>query len=186
MLLELAGYSAQVESEKDALIQYLSDKGITDYCLFETAEEAHNVWMMRKYARHAVLSMYGKDKSVISTDVSVPMSKLFSCIESCYRHMENMKIVAPLVAHIGDGNFHFIILVDPKDSENIRLAREFHSVVTYEGLNHNGTCSGEHGIGVGKKEYLHAESSDKYFLLQKIKTLFDPNNIFNPGKILLT
>jgi D-lactate dehydrogenase (cytochrome) len=185
VLLELAGNIAQVQCEKNIIIEYLQRKNINDYYIFEQQEEVRNVWMMRKYACQAAIAMYGENKKIISTDVSVPMSKLFSCIEACYRHMDNMQIMASLVAHVGDGNFHFIILVDPEDDEVIHLAHEFHSMVINEGLNHNGTCTGEHGIGLGKKGYLHAEKRASYFLMQRVKMLFDPKNIFNPGKVLL-
>lgn len=92
---------------------------------------------------------------------------------------------APLVAHIGDGNFHFTILIDPNNEKELQTAKEFNKLVVAEALKAGGTCTGEHGIGLGKMGHLQEEHGDSIFLMKLLKKTFDPSEIFNPGKFVV-
>jgi len=119
----------------------------------------------------------------MATDVSISLKNLALCMNRCYLHMKELNIKAPLVAHIGDGNFHFTIIVDPSDKEELERAKTFAKRVVQEALRLGGTCTGEHGIGLGKIEHLAEEHHDTLFIMQNIKRSMDPYNLFNPGKL---
>jgi D-lactate dehydrogenase (cytochrome) len=89
-----------------------------------------------------------------------------------------------MVAHIGDGNFHFTIIIDPVDSHQLKQAKAFHRCVIDEAISQDGTCTGEHGIGKGKKDYLKVERGESLFIMELLKKSLDPKNILNPGNLL--
>ncbi|TAK76899.1 MAG: FAD-binding protein, partial [Gammaproteobacteria bacterium] len=185
LIIELAGNEHFV-SEEDELIKKYFDKYFIDSIkIFDDKKSAEDIWMMRKNACPAAIQLAGGNKKAMATDVSVPLSKLDECIRACYQHKEKCGLHAPLVAHIGDGNFHFTILVDTNDQMELQRAQDFSKAVVEEALRVGGTCTGEHGIGLGKKAYLEAEHGDSIFLMRKIKNTLDPLGIFNPGKIFL-
>ncbi len=96
-----------------------------------------------------------------------------------------MKLVAPIVGHVGDGNFHVSVLFDPDDADEIERARKFHERLVERALAMDGTCTGEHGVGQGKRKYLAAEHGEAALgVMRSIKQALDPQNIMNPGKIL--
>jgi D-lactate dehydrogenase (cytochrome) len=93
-------------------------------------------------------------------------------------------LIAPIVGHVGDGNFHVLILVDPADGAEIGRARAAHARLVERALGHDGTCTGEHGVGTGKIAYLEQELGDAVDVMRSIKRALDPSNIMNPGKII--
>ncbi|SRR5579883_271090 len=184
LIIELAGNDYLVDHESKLIIDYLNCHFAENIKIFNDKKSAENIWMMRKNACPAAIQVIGKSKKAMATDASVPISKLDECIQACYLHMEKYGLEAPLVAHIGDGNFHFTILLNPDDQEEMQRALKFNQCVVREALKVGGTCTGEHGIGLGKKSYLEAEYGDSLFLMRKIKQAFDPLGIFNPGKVI--
>lgn len=184
IIIELAGNTHSVEEESSIVIKQLHYFNASNINLFENKNSSEKIWMMRKQACHAAIQMIDPNKKAMATDVSVPLSQLANCILSCYEHMKVNNIIAPLVAHIGDGNFHFTILVDPNNSNEISRANEFNKKVVEEALKVGGTCTGEHGIGFGKIAHLRKERENSIFIMESIKTALDPYNIFNPGKII--
>jgi D-lactate dehydrogenase (cytochrome) len=113
----------------------------------------------------------------------VPISALARCLEETRRDLDNSGLLAPLVGHVGDGNFHLLLLVDPADAEEIARARALHARLVARALALDGTCTGEHGIGVGKRGYLETEFGGAVDVMRAIKGALDPLNIMNPGKI---
>lgn len=184
VLIELAGSKAQVESESDQVQNCIRlNKAINSKC-FNDVKGAEEIWSMRKQAAIAAIHFIGKNKKAIVTDVSLPLSKLADCMEASYRYMDDCGIKAPVIAHIGDGNFHFTMVVDPSNEKEIQMAKQFNKLVVTQALKMGGTCTAEHGIGLGKKHFLQAEHGDSIFLMKAIKQAFDPYGIFNPGKVL--
>ncbi len=184
LLIELASNPIVVEEEVKTVKKYLEANNANSIKIFLDKASAEKIWMMRKNAAYAARQLLGPTKSIMVTDVSVPLSQLPHCIAACYKHLALCNVEAILVAHIGDGNFHFGMAIDPTNPQELTKAKKFSDLVIKEGLKAGGTCTGEHGIGSGKKDYLEIEHSTSLFLMRKIKQAFDPYNIFNPGKIL--
>jgi len=113
----------------------------------------------------------------------VPISRLAECVVETQRDIVASRLLAPIVGHVGDGNFHAVILVDPSDPADVARGEEFHARLVRRALEHDGTSTGEHGIGYGKARFLveeHGEAGVE--MMQAIKHALDPDGIFNPGK----
>ena len=125
----------------------------------------------------------GKNVKIYATDICVPISNLVECIKFSEKEIQQHGLKAPMVGHVGDGNFHSIILYDPNDKEKQKLIREYSDNLIIKALELEGTITGEHGIGLQKKEYLLKEHPDSLPLMKSIKRSLDHNNIMNPGKV---
>ncbi|CAF1475446.1 unnamed protein product [Rotaria sordida] len=137
----------------------------------------HNVW----YAAHALRP----GSKGYSTDVCVPISALPDMIQFADNEVKRLQLLGLTIGHVGDGNFHVILIVDPNDFEEIKRVHDFATILAKEALRMNGTITGEHGIGVGKKQLLIDEFGLHGINTMKIiKKALDPLNILNPGKII--
>lgn len=139
-------------------------------------------------ARHHVLFALraaAPGKVPKSTDVCVPVPALAAAIRHARAALADRGIEASIVAHAGDGNYHVLFMLDPADPDERRHADELNAEIVAWALEHGGTCTGEHGIGLGKREYLAREHGDLLPLMGGIKRLFDPAGILNPGKVLV-
>jgi D-lactate dehydrogenase (cytochrome) len=114
----------------------------------------------------------------------VPISQLPEAFRVGRRLLEECGLAGGIVGHVGDGNYHIGFLVDPDDEEMIARAKTLNAGIVEDALARGGTCTGEHGIGIGKKPFLEAEHGDTLPLMRGIKSLLDPNGILNPGKVL--
>jgi D-lactate dehydrogenase (cytochrome) len=121
----------------------------------------------------------------ISTDVCVPISRLAECVDATRAEIDASGLIAPIVGHVGDGNFHCVILVDPNDPAEIERAEDLNRRIVERALAMGGTCTGEHGIGIGKQDFLLLEhGSEAVATMRLIKQALDPDNLLNPGKVL--
>jgi D-lactate dehydrogenase (cytochrome) len=120
---------------------------------------------------------------VLSTDVCVPISALADCVTETRRDIDSLGLLAPIVGHVGDGNFHVMPLIDPADAEERLKVQAFLDRLIERALGFGGTCTGEHGVGEGKISYLRAEHGSGVEVMIAIKKALDPLNILNPGKI---
>ena len=120
---------------------------------------------------------------VYTTDICVPISNLVEAIQFAETEIQNYGLRAPMVGHVGDGNFHVAIQYDPKDKDSYKVIREFSNKLIQKALDLEGTITGEHGVGIHKKEYLVKQHPDNLPYMKLIKKSFDPNNIMNPGKV---
>ena len=145
-------------------------------------EERNKLWKARHNVYYSVKAL-GNNVRVYSTDVCVPISNLVECITFAEKEITKYGFRAPLVGHVGDGNFHTTVVYDPNKKEDYKMIREYSDKLINKALELNGTITGEHGIGLQKKEYLIKEHGDSIPLMKMIKQSFDPNNIMNPGKI---
>jgi len=116
------------------------------------------------------------------TDVCVPISLLAECLTLTADDLERSHLIAPLVGHVGDGNFHLLILIYPKNAEEIARAKEFHARLVERAIALEGTCTGEHGVGTGKIDFVEKELGNAVDVMRAIKRVLDPYNIMNPGK----
>ena len=120
-----------------------------------------------------------------ATDVCVPISRLAECVVETQRDIAASRILAPIVGHVGDGNFHLTLLVDMDDRDEVARAQALWQRLVERALAMDGTCTGEHGIGQGKQKYLKAELGPEAIdAMRALKKALDPQNIFNPGKIV--
>ena len=120
---------------------------------------------------------------VYSTDVCLPISKITECVNFAEEETKKLGLRAPMVGHLGDGNFHVILPYDPKEEGIYNKIREFSDLLINKTLELNGTITGEHGVGLHKKAYLLKEHGNSIALMRTIKRSIDRNNIMNPGKI---
>ena len=119
----------------------------------------------------------------LTTDVCVPISALAECIADTQRDIAEHELSSAIVGHAGDGNFHAVILVDPSNPADVARGEEFHARLVRRALAHDGTCTGEHGVGYGKAKFLVDEHGlAGVEMMQAIKHALDPDGIFNPGK----
>uniref|UniRef100_A0A7S1XGK8 D-lactate dehydrogenase (cytochrome) n=1 Tax=Compsopogon caeruleus TaxID=31354 RepID=A0A7S1XGK8_9RHOD len=156
----------------------------TRYAYSTKEEEAEILWTARKEAYWSAYSLV-PNREIWTTDVCVPISAMAEIVEATKKELGEAGIVAPLVAHLGDGNFHFLMLLNSTDAEELQRATLCNDRMVRRAIELGGTCTGEHGVGEGKKQFLEVEYGVEALAMMKaLKTLFDPNNIMNPGKIV--
>ncbi|WP_260033980.1 FAD-binding oxidoreductase [Leisingera caerulea] len=180
--LELTGSEAAVANDLEVLQGLTEDCGATRFDPARDQEAAARLWRFRHEALMASRALRPGIKG-ISTDVCVPISKLPACIERIQAVIAETPILAPLVGHVGDGNFHMVLLFDPGDPKESQYARDINAALVTMAQELGGTCTGEHGIGLGKKTYMPAEHGPALDLMRKLKHAIDPGNIMNPDKM---
>ena len=145
-------------------------------------EERNKLWRARWDVYYSVKALINNGR-VYSTDVCVPISKITECVNFAEEQAKKFGVRAPMVGHLGDGNFHVVLPFDPNKKEMYKQIRAFNDTLIKKALELNGTITGEHGVGLHKKEYLLEEHPDNIPVMKSIKRTLDPNNIMNPGKI---
>ena len=148
----------------------------------DTLEERNHLWRARWDVYYSVKALVDNGR-VYSTDVCVPISKITECVKFAEEEVRKFGLRAPMVGHLGDGNFHVLFPYDPKDKTVYKKIREFSDLLIDKTLDLEGTITGEHGVGLHKKSYLLKEHPDNIPVMKTIKRSLDPNNIMNPGKI---
>jgi len=147
------------------------------------AEDRKTLWHARHQAYYAILALKPGARSV-TTDVCVPVSRLAECIGETKRELDQSDLPSPLLGHVGDGNFHVLFLVNRDSPDELEEAERLNARIVQRALAMDGTCSGEHGIGIGKLDYLSQEHGEALNVMREIKAALDPLNIMNPGKVL--
>jgi D-lactate dehydrogenase (cytochrome) len=184
LLLEFHGSKDSTAIEIAAAREVLERHGGQGFLQTTDESERRKLWQARHDAGLACRS-HQPNGRIFSTDVCVPISKLSECIEQTQKDLAGSKIYGPIVGHVGDGNFHVLLTADPNDHAAIQKLEDFHSRLVKRSLSLEGTCTGEHGIGVGKIDYLISElGREAVDVMSTIKTALDPNGIMNPGKII--
>ena len=183
LLLEFHGTEASVVEQAQTVQEIARDNGGLDFQWATKAEERSRLWEARHHAYFACLQLKPGARA-LSTDVCVPISRLAECIVATATDIEKASMPIPLFGHVGDGNFHCVILVDPNNPADVDEAKAFNVRVVKRALAMEGTCTGEHGIGIGKQSYLEEELGDAVDLMRDLKRTFDPDNLLNPGKIV--
>ena len=145
-------------------------------------EERNKLWQARWDVYYSVKALNNNGR-VYSTDVCVPISKITECVKFAEEKAKEFGVRAPMVGHMGDGNFHVVLPYDPTKKEMYKQLRAFNGTLIRKALELDGTITGEHGVGLHKKEYLLEQHPDNIPVMKSIKRTIDPNNIMNPGKI---
>jgi D-lactate dehydrogenase (cytochrome) len=186
LLLEFHGTEAGAREQAE-MVKAISDEfGGSEFKWTEKLEDRNKMWQARHDAAYAAMAMRPGAK-MIATDVCVPISRLAECITETQRDVKESGLVAPIVGHVGDGNFHLVLSADENDPSEMERAEALNERLVMRALAMDGTCTGEHGVGMGKMDFLIAEhGGDAISVMRSIKNAIDPDNIMNPGKILRT
>lgn len=183
LFLEFHGTEAGARDQVEMFRQLADAEGAIRFDWAEKEEDRRRLWKARHDAYWAVKSTWpGKD--VLATDVCVPISRLAECVMETKADIERSGLIAPIVGHVGDGNFHSSPVFDRANPNEEASVRAFLERLADRAIRMEGTCTGEHGVGQGKVKYLKAELGEGLSVMRQIKQALDPENIFNPGKIL--
>ncbi|TDK43864.1 FAD-binding oxidoreductase [Antarcticimicrobium luteum] len=183
LLLEFHGSDAGVVEQAETFQGIAEEFGGTDFAATTSTEERSKLWQARHdmyWASHALRP----GAKGLSTDVCVPISKLAECVGAAAAKAAELGLISPIVGHVGDGNFHCLPLIDMDNPEEIAKAEDFVGWLNDLAISMEGTCTGEHGIGQGKRPYLKKELGAATKYMAAIKAALDPDNIMNPGKII--
>jgi len=184
LFLEFHGTEASVAEQSKRFGEIAAEFGGGPFQWTTRQEERTRLWDAR---HHAAMSNFAlrPGAQMIATDVCVPISRLAECVRETQADIEQSRLLAPIVGHIGDGNFHLTLLIDMNDSEEVARAKALNERLVERALAMDGTCTGEHGVGQGKMKYLKAEhGAPALAAMAAIKRALDPQNIMNPGKIV--
>ena len=184
LFLEFHGTEASVAEQSKRFGEIAAEFGGGPFTWTTRPEERTRLWEAR---HHAALSNFAlrPGATIVATDVCVPISRLAECVTETQRDIEASRILAPIVGHVGDGNFHLTMLVDMDDRDELKRAEALSERLVERALAMDGTCTGEHGVGQGKMKYLAAEHGRAALdVMASIKRALDPHNIMNPGKIV--
>jgi D-lactate dehydrogenase (cytochrome) len=183
LFFEFHGSEAGVFEQVDQVKGIAGEFGGDDFKWATKAEDRTKLWQARHDAYYAGIALRPGGKG-IATDVCVPISKLAECILETQADIAESGLIAPIVGHVGDGNFHLVIVVDPDDADEMARAEALNERMVMRALAMDGTCTGEHGVGYGKMGFLEAEHGEAISVMRDLKRALDPNNIMNPGKIV--
>ena len=184
LFLEFHGTPASVAEQSERFGEIAAEFGGGPFTWTTRPEERTRLWEAR---HHAALSNFAlrPGAQMVATDVCVPISRLAECVTETQADIAESGILAPIVGHVGDGNFHLSLLVDMNDADEVKRAKALSERLVQRALAMDGTCTGEHGVGQGKMKYLMAEHGPAALaVMASIKRALDPQDILNPGKIV--
>lgn len=182
LFLEFHGSDTGVCEQSKLVGEVCAEFGGGDFAWKTLEEERNALWEARHNAALAAMNLR-PGCELLATDVCVPISRLAEAIVEAKADLAECGLLAPLMGHVGDGNFHLVIPVDRGNSEELNRVKGFCERLAARAIEMDGTCTGEHGIGVGKQSLLDIELGEGVNLMRSIKQAFDPDNIMNPGKI---
>lgn len=182
LFMEFAGGPAAVDEQIDNFREIATGFGGSELQFATTQEDVSKLWRARHQLYYATKA-WAPGKHVITTDVCVPISQLAECMEETREDIAASNIQATMLGHVGDGNFHSILLADPKSDAEMQEANALNQKMVRRAIEMGGSATGEHGIGLGKREFLEWEKGAAIPLMRQIKAALDPDGIMNPGKI---
>jgi len=182
LFFEFHGSQANVEEQANTIQDIASEFGGGDFQWTGQTEDRNKLWQARHDALYAALALKPGAKAW-STDVCLPISRLADCIEETRFDIAASSLLATMVGHVGDGNFHVIFLLDPERPQDFVEAQRINDRMVSRAIAMEGTCTGEHGVGIGKRHCLEQEFGDALDIMRDLKRTLDPLNVMNPGKI---
>ena len=184
LFLEFEGSEASVAEQAATFHAIAEDFSVLGFEQASQLEERNRLWTARHNAYFAGLALKPGCQA-FTTDVCVPLSNLAECISRTHQSLEDSPLLATILGHVGDGNYHTLLMFDPENGEELIEAERINAQIVNHALELEGTCTGEHGVGSGKTKYLRKELGDGAVdVMAAIKAALDPTNIMNPGKII--
>ncbi|GAB4295377.1 MAG: FAD-linked oxidase C-terminal domain-containing protein [Roseovarius sp.] len=183
LLLEFHGSEAGVAEQAETFGAIAADHGAGGFDWARRTEERNALWAVRHNAYHAIMAQYPGARALV-TDICVPISRLAEAVEACRADLARAGIVGPILGHVGDGNFHAVLIFDPDDAAERQKVIDAANRLVDLALSLDGTITGEHGIGVGKLAYMEREHGPAWAVMGALKAALDPHNIMNPGKLV--
>ena len=183
LFIEFHGSPAGVKDQVEALQTISDEYGGSSYAWASRPEDRTRLWKARHQVYEASLALE-PGKRIMATDACVPISRLADCILETRTDIEKTGLVAPIVGHVGDGNFHLNVVFNPDDPADRERADGLAARVAQRAIAMGGTCTGEHGIGLHKFDWMETEHGEAVDLMRTIKRALDPHNIMNPGKTI--
>ncbi len=183
LLFEFHGTKAGVEEQIQMVKEFAAEHGGSNFRFASSMEERNKLWQARHDGYYAVLALRPGGKG-LATDVCVPISRLTECITETTEDLSKCSVPAAIVGHVGDGNFHIAFVIDPDSPAEMKEITALNDRLVHRALAMDGTCTGEHGVGYGKMDFLQAEHGEALSVMRQIKKALDPDNIMNPGKIV--
>ena len=183
LFFEFHGTEKGVVEQVEQVKAIAADFGAGDFRWAIKPEDRTRLWHARHEAYYACLALRPGAKG-LATDVCVPISRLAECILETRRDIDASGLLAPIVGHVGDGNFHVVVVMDPNDKAELAKTKAFNERLIMRAIAMDGTCTGEHGVGFGKIDFLTAEHGEAVSVMRALKMALDPQNIMNPGKIV--
>jgi len=183
LFLEFHGAQSEVEAQAAEVQELALEHGASQFSWATDERDRRALWHARHRAYDAARATRPGSQG-LTTDVCVPVSRLTECILETQADIETLGLPAPIVGHVGDGNFHVAVLVDPADPGELERAEAFHDRLVRRAIAMDGTCTGEHGVGYGKARFLVEEhGTEAVGMMRAIKRALDPGDLFNPGKL---
>lgn len=183
LFLEFHGNEAGLAQDVEFTKEIMKDNGCFEI-EFETDTAArHKLWDARHNLAYAFIHGY-KGKKMMTTDVCVSISDLAEAVLFARAELEKINLPGGVLGHVGDGNFHALVMIDMQNAEEVEKAKNFNEALVNFALERGGTCTGEHGVGIGKRKYQQKEHGEALEVMKAIKQALDPKNILNPGKIV--
>ncbi|SEM11677.1 D-lactate dehydrogenase (cytochrome) [Mesobacillus persicus] len=182
LFIEMSGSEQAVKKDMELAQEIAVEEGCQ---LFESESDSlarAKLWEARHHVAFAIQAA-NPGKGLLSTDVCVPISELPNAIKETRKLIERHGVEAAIFGHVGDGNYHAVLSIDANDPESVKKIEEINQQIVAYALAKGGTCTGEHGIGLGKKQFLRLEHGEAVDIMKEIKVVFDPKRILNPGKI---
>ena len=184
LLLEFHGSKKSVDEQSELFGEIALEFGGNNYEWTSNNEERNKLWKARHDAYWAARS-YMPGTEMYSTDVCVPISRLSECIVETVKDLNDNNLIGPIASHAGDGNFHVAVMLDTNNENEVSKLGPFLDRLSDRAIKMDGTCTGEHGIGQGKRKYMYNELGNSVDVMEAIKKSFDPNLIMNPGKLFI-
>lgn len=185
LLVEFHGSDAAVTEQSERFGELVQDHGGSDFQWATKSEDRNALWKLRHDGYYAILASR-KGATAMSTDICVPISRLAEAVTQTQQDIADSPLEGPILGHVGDGNFHAILMMDPDNPEELKEAKRLADRMAERALDMGGTVTGEHGVGMGKMKYMTREHGDAWSVMSDIKRSFDPRNILNPGKLVQT
>lgn len=183
LFLEFHGSSQGTAEQVETFAAVAVEHGGAELVWATHTEDRNRLWKARHEAYYAAKALVPGAEGFV-TDCCVPVSRLAEAIRRARQEIDRSGLVAPILGHVGDGNFHLVILIRPDQPTDLARAHDLAETLNLMSIELGGTMTGEHGVGLGKKKYMQAEHGDAYALMGVIKRAIDPANIMNPGKMV--
>ncbi len=182
LFIEFHGSAQYVQEQAQWAQEIANQIEPTEFIWSNQQEEMNALWLARHQALYAAKALVPNSR-IWTTDVCVPLSQLPECLLQTQQDIDESQLQAPIVGHVGDGNFHLLIVLPKDDKQSLAKAQALNERLIERALKAGGTCTGEHGIGLGKKAALQQEAGPALLVMKTLKQALDPNNLLNPGKM---